>query len=126
MDVHSALDRFMRTADLFEAKRFVTDYRQLLLSDEGIDYVKQQMARAEPQSDLAATLTLKGRALLEAREMSIGYAFASLFLALHPNPVSEAVAEKLEGLDSPEEIEALVANGVIDLNATGCFRKKYS
>lgn len=109
MDVHSALDRFMRTPDLFEAKQFLTEQQHVLLSDEGIDYVRRQMARAESGSDLATALTLKGRAILQAREMSIGYAVASLFLALNPDPVSEPVAEKLAGVSSPEEIQALAA-----------------
>jgi hypothetical protein len=107
MNVHAALDRFMRAADFLEGKRVVEELRETLLGEEGLAYLQKQLESVEPDTPLAQVLGMKAHMLIDCRRMSIGYAFAWMFLELHPEPVSAELAKAIAAAKSTEAIAAL-------------------
>jgi hypothetical protein len=107
IDVHSAFDRFMRTDDFLEGKRVLEELKETLLSDEGLAYLQRQLEHAEPDTPLAQVLGIKGRMLIDCRRMSIGYAFARMFLELNPEPISAETAQAIAATATPDGLTAL-------------------
>src|SRR5271154_2869528 len=100
MHVHAALDRFMRAADFLEGKRVVEELRETLLGEEGLAYLQKQLESVEPDTPLAQVLGMKAHMLIDCRRMSIGYAFAWMFLELQPEPGSAELAKAIAAAKS--------------------------
>jgi hypothetical protein len=107
MNVHAAFDRFMRADDFLEGRRVVEELQETLLSEEGLTYLRRQLENVEPDTPLAEILGMKAHILLDCRRMSIGYAFAWMFLELHPDPVPAEIAKVIAAAKSAEAISAL-------------------
>ena len=107
MNVHAALDRFMRADDLLEGKRVVEELQGTLLSQEGLAYLRKQLESVEPDTPLAQVLGMKAHLLIDCQRMSIGYAFAWMFLDFHPDPVPADIAADIAAANSPETIATL-------------------
>jgi tetratricopeptide (TPR) repeat protein len=100
---------FINCDDFLEGRQMVMDQPSVLLSDEALKFIGLLMQEHRQDEGLLWRMKVQGDILKKCRECgSINLAFAQLFLEMHPEKCPEALAEKVAGLNNPEELTGLV------------------
>jgi len=120
MNVHAALDRFMRADDFLEGKRVVEELQGTLLSQEGLAYLKKQLENVEPDTPLAQVIGMKAGEKYDEKRVQERHRDHALFIAYAPaDDPKIALALLVENGGHGSSTAAPIAREVFDYHILG-------